>query len=297
MKKIKRSTGEGGVYRCRWRLVRGYFKVECVEPVLQIRADSLAEGEAAMHAAIMSATGDGEPFIEFDPPLPSATAAGRTRPEYFGLGWNDSVSWVRPRAGEGILHKGGICPRCAIGLGSRTTVRREIVSAPRYDFAGFYRDRTLGIMISARACERLLEHAKNPVERVEVIFSAQLKRPTKQKYFELAMDPGISSVYPKDIKISSGWKCPHCGRSNLFATSKLAGAARYSIRRSDAVGDILLVQKGPWVAIAISKDLRQRLARDRFIKGLVTERIAVLEEDEIMPAAKIPFAQLKDIQV
>jgi len=293
---MKHSEREGGVYECTWHRTQKQWILICRKPVkARVQAPTLEEATDKLISELMSLTGDGETHLEFDPPLPRETETqSYFTPEYFQIEYNDSVTWHHENL-EG-LYSGAICEKCRIVQGGRTLVPRVITSVPRFDVSGFYQDRNLGIMFSEDCLHHLRTHLKSRASLVSVEVDNRIRSKVKKRYFELSFKPELSVVIPRWHADLSGWQCKKCGILSVQWTSGLSGETINAVERDRVMSPVLLFRNGPAHAIAIERQVRDRILKDGAIKGFSSDRIAMLSHEEIISRKGIRELRLRQIE-
>ncbi len=294
MKQNKRA--EGGVYACTWRRTPRRWTLICSKPVTaRVQAAGLDGAKEKLISELLSLTGDGEPHLEFDPPLPpESETEGYFTPEYFQVEYNDSVTWHH--ANLEALYSGRICPQCRIAQGRRTLVPRVITSVPRFDVCGFYQDRNLGMVFSEDCLRHLRIHLRGRASLVRVEVDNRIRSKLKKRYFELSFEPELNVAIPRRHAALSGWQCKKCGVVSVQWTSSRSGAAIDGVERNRVASPVLLFRRGPAHAVAIERRIRDRILKDGAIRGFSSDRIAMLNSAEIMSSREIQNLQLRQIK-
>jgi hypothetical protein len=283
--KKKRITTENQVYRCTWKKRGKVFELKCIFPVVTESASAdLERAKEDLWAQIMDATGDGEPVLQFVPPLPEATRKkSRFLPEYYHVECNELVDWARERQHD--LFVGGVCKRCGVGLGMRTETQRLVTSLPRYDIVGFRKDQNLRTMYSDVFLNHIMPFATAGVRLIEVKFEDAIqKRLRGKRYHEVDFSPGMQIAVPRaNDGFGSSFRCLECGRQHFFFSAKKL-RAQYStyLVRSLAHGRVLFIGSGSGRVIAVDAKLHERIASDKRVKGFLTDRLVLLDDNEAL---------------
>jgi len=288
-----RKGGEGQVYRCTWNKRGKHFLMKSLSPVkIQSLGIDLETAKNNLLAQIMDTTGDGEAQLQFVPPLPEPTGKNRFSPEYFHLKFNEFVDFSLSNQDE--LYSGSVCQVCRTGLGSRTDVSRIITSLSRYDVVGFRNDHNVRMMFSGILLEHLSPFIKDRVTCNEVHFESKLlKKSLVKKFFEIDFQPIVEVSVPKKHDKLGGWRCPKCKTQVfLFTATKLRPTRSTFILRSFAKGKVLLLGKGPFRVIAVDAELHKKIMDDKRIKGFVSDRLVIVEEDEALSADELRKVKL-----
>ena len=287
---------EGGVYTCTWRRTLREWILAVQSPVtMRVKAGTLEEAKDRLNSELMHLIGDGEPHLEFIPPLPDVKAESYFTPEYFEIVYNDSVTW---RCAEPeTLYSGGICKKCGIGIGTRTTARRTITSIPRFDVSGFYRDRNLSIMISTDCLGHLRRHLKGRATFVPVEVDNRIRSKIRKSYFELAFEPELSVVVPRGWETASGWQCRKCGVFSVQWTTSRVQEVVSGVNREQVRSPILLFKSGPRYGIGIGRRIRDKIIKDAAVRGFSSGRVAMFDANEIMSVKEIRDLRLRQISI
>jgi hypothetical protein len=286
---VKKWAGEGQVYHCTWKMQNDEYMLRCVLPVrVRVTNRSLELAKDELLAKIMDVTGDGEALLQFDNPLPEkADKKNRFVPEYHAIEFHEMVDWESENCIE--LYTGGICSFCRTGLGLRTDISRKVTSLPKYDVVGFRNDKNVRKMISSAVLRHIRPFFTKDIKLIPVRFSERiLKKIGTRKFYEIDFAPMSQTVVPKLVDGIGGWRCPKCGSQVLlFAARQLRTVPSDFIRRESAHGKLLLLGKGQFRIIAVDAKLNKKLTTDRKIKGYASDRLVMLDDDEILSSEAI----------
>jgi len=298
MKRIRNNT-EGQVYRCSWQKKGRTYTLTCSSPVkVTVNSGDLEDAMDELISEIMTLTGDGEPYLQFVPDLPqTGTKQGFFDPKYFEIGYNDSVEWkVASGSTDGLTTK-GVCQKCALGLGARTNMRRIITTAPHYDVCGFYKDLRLGMMYSEAVLKHLMPHIKKKVKLIPIDVDLKILKKVRKKYFELSFEPDISVTIPSEYDSLSGWRCKVCGMFSVFwYNPRIVKSNTDGIPRTSATEPVVLAEKGPRRFVIVDKNIHDKLCADKTIRGLVLERVALFNPDQMLSPQEVKRLRLPQIE-
>lgn len=280
--KIKKHNTQGNVCQCAWRLERGVYTLECRQPIkAKVISVDLERGIQSLREQIMDLLGDGHPCLEFEPPLPEQGGASKhANSEFFQIAYNDSIDSTDSPA---ALFTEGMCKRCGTGLGERNDVARLVNSAPRYDVAGFRKDRNIRIILSEAVLKHITPHVGDALRRIPLLFSNANRTRLQRKHFsEIDFTPQTYAVVPRQSSIIRGWRCPKCNTQIIrpYAPIFSSEACLYILPPA-STQRVLLLGDGPQRVIAVDKRLRTELFEDKAIRGLVTERIIFLKIEDV----------------
>ena len=195
---------EGRVYKCRLKSHAAGYRIQVVgAPSLIGKGTTIESASEDLRDAICAKRGDGEAFLEFDPPLVGSAERGVRMP-WSGLEYNEIVRWTDDARVE--LWSKGYCHRCLQGLGRRTAVRRQLATVPRADFAGLYLERN-GCCL---ASDRMMEVLRTVAPALDV---REIESPlrARRKFFELVPTAVEPFVLSRRLPSPRGWRCPDCG--------------------------------------------------------------------------------------
>ena len=296
MRKNRNSPVEGQVYRCTWKKRGAVFQLQCEKPRVESAHADLELAQENLHAKIMDDTGDGEAHLQFDPALPeSRTIQSRFAPEYYYVGYNDAVEWIEDNLHE--LFSNGVCVRCGRGLGLRTAIPRKVTSMPRFDIVGFRKDLNVRVMFS----DLFLKHFRSLLPKegrlIEVNFDLAIqKKLAGKKYYELDFAPLVEVAIPREhdgFNKYSSLRCPKCKSQQFsFTATRIRKQPSTFALRSCAQGEVLLLGEGFFRVVAISAQLRERILKDKKVKGFVTDRLVMLDDNEVLSAEELQKVKL-----
>lgn len=299
-RKVKiRNNVEGQVYRCSWQKKGRSYVLTCSKPVtVAVRSVDLEGAMDKLISEIMTLTGDGEPCLQFVPDLPEAgDKKGYFDPKYYEIGYNCTVEWDSSSGKTRDLTSRGRCEKCEVALGIRTDVRRIIRTVPRYDISGFYKDRTLGMMLSEDVLRHLKPHIKQRAKLVPVDLDARISKKVRKKYFELSFELDTSVTIPKEYDSLSGWRCKACGTFSVFwYNPRIVKSSTHGIARSSAVKPVVFVDGGPRKSIAVNKSIHDALCADKTIRGLVLEPVALFNQNQMLSPEEVKRLKLPQIE-
>lgn len=291
--KKSKVSQEGGVYRCSWRRSGKHFTLRCLAPVkAEAKSESLEQANDLLLAQVMELAGDGHPCLQFVPPLPEAREArSRYNPEFFRIGYNDSVESPPLTA---ALFSGGVCKRCGRGLGQRTNEPRLITSVPKYDVAGFRKNPNQRFICAENVLKHILPHTGSSARCIPVVFDKPFqKRLRGKEYFEIDFTPNVQAAFPKQHSHLGGFRCPLCGSRLVWAMDRsISEERRDFVCRSEAQSPVLLLANGVERCFAVDNTLHGKMRADRTIRGLVTERVIMLDSGEIMTEEELKSCKL-----
>lgn len=276
----KKQTFEGRVYNCSWKKNAGQYVLTCVSPPVGSLHKNFEEAKEILLNKIMDATGDGEAHLAFIPPVPKKAKTNLLFcPQYFSVGFQDFVDWHN--SSEKLFEHGN-CSKCGTGLGMRTKTPRVITSAPRYDIVGFRLDKNASWMISEDVASHIAPFLPEK-GLVEVEYSKDISRKKAKRFYELAFQPEVKQAIPKQYEQLSGWRCQKCmTQVVLFSAKTLVTEKSIFVIRQDVNSKVLLLGHGPFLGIAVDNELNDNMAQDKHIKGYLSRRIAMLDQEQAL---------------
>lgn len=123
-----KKRNEGETYPCTWAKAGGGFRMAVKgRPELVGEGKTFLDARSALAERILLATGDGEPFFQFDRALPKGVLPeGFCDPEILWIGGNDTALLEKP----GTLYEGGICTVCGNPAGKRNAKPARLSDRP-----------------------------------------------------------------------------------------------------------------------------------------------------------------------
>lgn len=276
-----KKSRENQLYRCSWLAKANGFELTCRSPVVvKVNASGIEKAKDKLIAKIIDLTGDGEPYLQFEPSLPTnAEKKNYFTPEYYEVGHNESVEWSKSSF---PMFSDGECSKCGTGLGERTSTQRAIASSPKYDVAGFKWDKNLRYLYSESILRYLIPHVGDRLRQIPVDIKRQKSPNTANSYFELDFVPTATVAIPDPAESIGGWRCSKCKSSMIhFSAKHISTDSINCLRRLDAQGRVLLISKGAKRILVVDAAIREAIAKDRSLKGVVFERIAILDDSEV----------------
>lgn len=270
-------SNEANIYMCVWvkdgRRIRG----RCPLLNLEVLAPDVGAVRELLASRITEATGDGEPFVEL---RPYKDEVRHSEAGYRRLAWHQAVEWACVDGNLSSLYTGGVCAGCGIGLGVRSHVPRVVRSVPKSDCVGFYKDRSLGFLVSENLCEVLVEEGGGKLTPVEVMIAESIAGSCKKRFFELSFHAEYHSVVPLDgiVDYNWSWACNDCQRKSVFWTSRTIGSSRLCLPDRKDKGCVLTICNGPWLTLGFASQLIAGAGAKRRSVTVATEPIVFLRE-------------------
>jgi hypothetical protein len=277
---------ENQVYKCTWKRVEKGFELSTKEnPRLIVTGETFETAEDDLHDLVCLKLGDGESVFEFDPPAPvHKKAKSFFEPALFVFSANDSI---RQKNNEPGLYAKGYCECCGGGLGSRTKKIRTLTEVPSCDVSFLWGAKPQVKLFSEKLTKFLQRAGLSGSAFQEVHFTKK----TTRKYSELVAKPEIDLVgvkYPPQP--TGGWECVKCGMRWIhpFHRAVTPSVTHYLSRSDFNRLKIPIVTTGSSYqrTICMTALIAARV-RKLNLKGIVTERLAVLDEREINRNPKV----------
>jgi hypothetical protein len=123
-----KRRSEGETYPCTWaKAGKGFRLAVKGRPELVGEGRTFLDARSALAESILLATGDGEPFFQFDKALPKGVLPeGLSDPEILWIGGNDTAVLEKPAN----LYEGGICTVCGNPAGKRNAKPARLAHLP-----------------------------------------------------------------------------------------------------------------------------------------------------------------------
>ena len=282
---------ENQTYPCRWKRIKGGFQLSLKgRPRLAVIGKTFEEAEDDLHGLVCGEFGDGESVFEFDPPPPVATNTKSCfEPEMFVFSAND---YLRQKNDEIGLYSKGYCGCCGGGLGRRTKKVRTLVSVPKCDVSFIWSAKPQVFFFSKRVVAFLRRVGLGDAAFREVGFAVK----TSHRFFELVAEPEIKFVGVKrPPRRTGGWECAMCGMKWIHP---FHGAVAPSVFNFLARPDLSKVSKNVFVTgssyerdICMTAAIAARLRQLSGLKGILTSRVAVLDEHEVDRNPKVQIVK------
>jgi ribosomal protein L37E len=285
---------ENQVYQCSWKRVKGGYRLLLKnKPHLAVEAKTFEEAEDDLHGLVCGEFGDGESVFEFDPPPPVAIKTkAYFEPAMFVFNANDYIREANRQEG---LYSDGYCSCCGAGLGGRTNKIRVLTSVPKYDVSFIWSAKPHVRFFSRKAASFIYRAGLPKTAFQKVSFSVK----TKREYFELVARPQIQFVGVKNPpRPADGWECAKCGLKSFHPFHKAIAPSVFEfLARSDMerVSSNVFVVGGSYKHnICMSAAIAARLRRLSGLKGIITSRVALLNEAEVDRNPKVKVLKKGD---
>ncbi len=269
---------EGQTYFCKWCHTKdqGYEAWIVKWPHVRAIAATAEELQEKLQDAIGEAWGDGEPQMEFEPPL--------VKTEKWEHLFVDGLMCIRGShyrfADTTELFSGGFCEYCRCGKGDRKPTPITVESMWPCELAWSWDPKAEGAHLLL-ASEKLLVVLSSTSDRQEFdLLPVKMPPRTRKRFFEIRPKRFFPEVSAKGLH-PTGWRCHLCDRQ-CFSDCQQLGVSPV-ICRSDlptSLPSIFFVGGPTTYELCLDRSAWSKHKANLRELKITSDRVAVIEEDD-----------------